>query len=198
MKNTTAIVDYGAGNTSSVINSLARIGAEYQLTSDPQIIKNAARVILPGVGHAGAAMEQLKKKNLITLLKTIEQPMLGICLGMQLMFEQSEEGDTRCLGIIPECIKRFESFKKFKVPHMGWNDFFPDMDNKLFLGLNSSESMYFVHSYFAEKGEFTTGICDYTKPFTAAIQYKNFYGVQFHPEKSGAIGQKILENFILL
>jgi imidazole glycerol-phosphate synthase subunit HisH len=192
----TAIVDYGAGNTCSVINTLDRIGASYVLTSDPKILIDADRVILPGVGHAAAAMEQLHKSNLTEILKAIKQPFLGICLGMQLMFDYSEEGDTTCLGLIGGKVRRFIPVSGYKVPHMGWNDFLPDQNNALFSGMNASESMYFVHSYYAEKGDFTTGICDYTHPFTAAVQYQNFYGVQFHPEKSGNAGQKILENFL--
>jgi len=198
MNKMTAIIDYGAGNTCSVINTLERIGASYVLTSDPEVIKEAARVIFPGVGHAAAAMEQLDKSNLINVLKDIKQPFLGICLGMQLMFRHSEEGNTSCLGLIAGEVRRFKPNDGHKVPHMGWNDFYPDQSNALFSGMNASESMYFVHSYYAEKGDFTIGMCDYTVPFTASVQYRNFYGVQFHPEKSGAIGQKILENFLLI
>lgn len=196
MNKMTAIVDYGAGNTCSVINTLDRIGASYVLTSDPKILTASGRVILPGVGHAAAAMEQLHKSNLTEVLKAIKQPFLGICLGMQLMFDYSEEGNTTCLGLINGKVRRFSPASGYKVPHMGWNDFYVDQKNALFNGMNASESMYFVHSYYAEKGDFTTGICDYGHAFTAAVQYRNFYGVQFHPEKSGYVGQKILENFL--
>jgi len=196
MDNKTAIIDYGAGNTQSVINALGRIGADYLLTDDPTVISEARRVIFPGVGHAAAAMEQLEKSNLIDVIRSIKQPFLGICLGMQLMFQHSEEGNTTCLGLIDGEVRRFKTNFGNKVPHMGWNDFYPDQKNALFSGLNATESMYFVHSYYAEKGDFTTGICDYGHAFTAAVQYRNFFGVQFHPEKSGDVGQKILENFL--
>jgi imidazole glycerol-phosphate synthase subunit HisH len=198
MNNKTAIIDYGAGNTRSVINTLERIGADYLLTSDPGVIREAGRVIFPGVGHAAAAMEQLEKSNLIGVIKSIKQPFLGICLGMQLMFQHSEEGNTPCLGLIDGEVRRFKTTSGYKVPHMGWNDFYPDLQNNLFRGMNVSESMYFVHSYYAEKDDFTSGMCDYTVPFSASVQYRNFYGVQFHPEKSGAAGQKVLENFLLI
>lgn len=198
MDNKTAIIDYGAGNTQSVINALERIGADYLLTADPNVISEARRVIFPGVGHAAAAMEQLEKSNLIDVIRSIKQPFLGICLGMQLMFQHSEEGNTTCLGLIDGEVRRFKTNLGYKVPHMGWNDFYPDLHNHLFKGMNVSESMYFVHSYYAEKGDFTSGMCNYTVPFSASVQYGNFYGVQFHPEKSGTAGQKVLENFLLI
>ncbi len=194
----TAIVDYGAGNTKSVMNALDRLEAEYILTSNYDKIQNADRLILPGVGHAKAAMEQLKSRNLINVLIEYKKPFLGICLGMQLMFEHSEEGNTECLGLIPDRIRKFNLLSGFKVPHMGWNDFAPDVNCNLFSGLPENIPVYFVHSYYAEITEYSMGICDYIQTFCAAITCKNFFGLQFHPEKSGVFGEQIMKNFINL
>lgn len=192
----TVIVDYGAGNTRSVMNTLNRLGVDYVLTSDIATISNSERLILPGVGHAEAAMTQLKNRGLVDVLKNYKKPFLGICLGMQLMFEYSEEGDTKCLGLIPGQIKKFLPNGTNKVPHMGWNDFSDECRHFVFGGLNSKETAYFVHSYYAEVCDHTISICDYIVPFSAAVAFNNFVGIQFHPEKSGTIGQTILNNFI--
>ncbi|HMR89883.1 MAG TPA: imidazole glycerol phosphate synthase subunit HisH [Saprospiraceae bacterium] len=191
----TAIVDYGAGNTKSVTNLLDRLGQQYVLTADENEIRKADRLILPGVGHAASAMESLKKSGLIPTLKTYQKPFLGICLGMQLMYDFSEEGEVDCLGIIPGCVKKFESDGKIKVPHMGWNTIQTDIDNPLFENIPNHSYVYFVHSYFAAISKETIASCDYIFPFSAAVQYRNFFAVQFHPEKSGAVGQKMMENF---
>lgn len=192
----TVIIDYGAGNTRSVMNTLNRLGVDYVLTSDIATISNSERLILPGVGHAEAAMTQLKNRSLVDVLKNYKNPFLGICLGMQLMFEYSEEGDTRCLGLIPGEIKKFITHSKNKVPHMGWNDFSNECGHFVFEGLKSKETAYFVHSYYADVSDHTISKCDYIIPFSAAVAFNNFVGIQFHPEKSGTIGQTILHNFI--
>ncbi|MFZ1749283.1 MAG: imidazole glycerol phosphate synthase subunit HisH [Saprospiraceae bacterium] len=191
----TVIIDYGAGNTQSVINALERLGISYKLTSEIDCIMSASRIILPGVGHAAAAMQQLNQRGLVDVLQQYDKPLLGVCLGMQLLYEHSEEGDTRCLGVVPGLVKRFSPQSGIKVPHMGWNDLQIEANHPLFEGLEITESMYFVHSYYAIFGDYTIGSCTYNFTFSAAIQYKNFYGVQFHPEKSGEKGQLILRNF---
>jgi len=191
----TAIVDYGAGNTKSVTNLLDRLGQQYLLTADENQILMADRLILPGVGHSASAMDSLNKSGLIPTLKTYQKPFLGICLGMQLMYDFSEEGEVDCLGIIPGGVKKFESDGKFKVPHMGWNTIQTGIDNPLFENIPNHSYVYFVHSYFAAISKETIASCDYIFPFSAAVQYRNFYAVQFHPEKSGVLGQKMMENF---
>lgn len=192
----TILVDYGAGNTRSVMNALDRIGAPYILSSDHKVIANAERLILPGVGHAGAAMSQLRAYDLISVLRDFQKPLLGICLGMQLLFEFSEEGSTICLGLLTGKIKKFTTDGPYKVPHMGWNDFVHDQDHYIFDGLCKVESAYFVHSYFAEISDYTLASCHYIKPFSAVIVHGNRIGMQFHPEKSGMLGHKLLSNFI--
>ena len=192
-----AIIDYDAGNTRSVINALKRIGVQYQLTDDAEMIHSADKVIFPGVGHAFTAMKRLQEKNLVEIIKSCSQPFLGICLGMQLLFEHSEEGNTTCLEIIPGKVKGFVAEEGFKVPHMGWNDniMFNSNECILFKGLDRIET-YFVHSYYAELGTYTTTLCNYGIDFTASVRLDNFFGVQFHPEKSGKVGEQILKNFI--
>ena len=194
-----AIIDYDAGNTKSVINALRRIGVSYVLTSNKDDIQAAEKVIFPGVGHAFAAMEKLENKGLVPILQSCKQPFLGICLGMQLLFEKSEEGDTLCLGILPGTIRQFESSPSFKVPHMGWNTnkIYNEENAGLFKGLDNCET-YFVHSYYADVGSYSSTICDYGIEFSASVKWNNFYGVQFHPEKSGKVGEQILKNFIEL
>jgi glutamine amidotransferase len=194
----TVIVDYGAGNTQSVINALERIGADYALSSDIDTINNSDRLILPGVGHAAAAMQKLEKNGLTEVLRQYRKPFLGICLGMQLMFTHSEEGDTTCLGLMPGKIMRFKADAVQKVPHMGWNDFEPNLQSPLFKGISSKVAVYFVHSYYAEVTEYSIGKCFYGIDFCAAIGFHNYYGLQFHPEKSGEIGQRMILNFLQL
>ncbi|SNT00727.1 imidazole glycerol phosphate synthase subunit hisH [Ekhidna lutea] len=190
-----AIVKYNAGNIRSVKNALDRIGVESVITDDPETLNSAEKVIFPGVGEAGTAMSYLKERGLDEVIISLKQPFLGICLGMQLMCSHSEEKDTTCLGIFKEKVRKFPS--KGIVPHMGWNDF-TKTEGPLFEGITTTDNMYFVHSYYAEVGEDTVGETDYLVPFTSALQKDNFYGVQFHPEKSADVGQKLLENFLKL
>lgn len=187
------VIDYGAGNVQSVMYALNRLNIEASLSNDPDEIKKADKLIFPGVGAAGAAMKELKKFGLDTLIPNLTQPFLGICLGMQIMCPSSEENDTDCLGVIDTAVKRFESDEE-KVPHMGWNNV-RDRSTLLFDGV-SDEQMYFVHSYYVPLGDYTIGTCDYIIPFSAALKKDNFYATQFHPEKSGGIGELILKNFI--
>jgi len=188
-----AIIDYGAGNVKSVQNAVEKLGFETIITSDFEEIKNAEKVIFPGVGEASTAMKYLKKLKLDELIPTLKQPFLGICLGQQLLCNFSEEGDTKCLGIFDLNVKEFTSTDI--VPHMGWNNL-QKMSGDLFEAISAEENFYFVHSYYCEIGENTTSECDYILPFSATLQKDNFYGTQFHPEKSGAVGAKILENFL--
>jgi glutamine amidotransferase len=193
-----AIINYGAGNTQSVINCLERIQCEYILTDQPVSIVSADKVILPGVGHAATAMQSLKDKGLIEIIKNYEKPLLGICLGMQLLYDFSEEGDTTCLGIIPGNIKKFKPLNYEKIPHMGWNQISKRSLDPLYEDVADGENFYFVHSYYAEISKYTETICEYIRPFTASCRYGNFYGMQFHPEKSGKIGENLIQKFINL
>ena len=190
-----AIIDYVAGNVKSVENAVRRLGCENIITSDFEEIRNAEKVIFPGVGEASTAMKYLKQKNLEKLIPTLKQPFLGICLGQQLLCDFSEEGATKCLGIFDLKVKEFPSTDI--VPHMGWNNL-QKLQGPLFEGISEADNFYFVHSYYCEIGEFTTSECDYILPFSATLQKDNFYGTQFHPEKSGDVGSKILENFLKL
>lgn len=188
-----AIVKYNAGNIRSVKNALDRIGVESILTDDPEELRNAEKVIFPGVGEASTAMKYLKERGLDEVIKSFTQPFLGICLGMQLMCNHSEENDTECLGIFKEKVKLFPPEEL--VPHMGWNDFISHA-GPLFEGISTVDNMYFVHSYYAETGEHTIGTTNYILPFSSALQKDNFYGVQFHPEKSADVGSRLLKNFL--
>ena len=190
-----AIIKYNAGNISSVKNALTRLGYESIITSDSEEILNAEKVIFPGVGEASSAMKYLNEYNLDKTILCIKKPMLGICLGQQLMCSYSEEGSTQCLGIFNTKVKKFPNTEL--VPHMGWNNF-SKVKGELFNGLENTNNVYFVHSYYAEVNEQTTAVCDYIKPFSAAMQRDNFYATQFHPEKSADIGEKILKNFLNL
>jgi len=190
-----AIVKYNAGNICSVRNALRRIGTAAIITDDAQIIANADKVILPGVGAAGTAMSHLKEKYLDQVIACLQQPVLGICLGMQLMCAFSEEDDTTCMGIFDQRVLRFRGIEK--VPQVGWNNIYHLM-GPLFEDINEQEYMYFVHSYYASAGAHTIATTEYGAGYSAAIQQNNFYGVQFHPEKSGAAGQRVLQNFIEL
>jgi glutamine amidotransferase len=193
-----AIINYGAGNTQSVINCLERIQCPFILTDQPDEIISADKVILPGVGHAAAAMDSLVNKRLVEIIKNYKKPLLGICLGMQLLYDFSEEGDTTCLGIIPGNIKKFKSFTNEKVPHMGWNQISKRTLDPLYEAIVDEENFYFVHSYYAEISSFTETVCEYITPFTATCRYENFYGMQFHPEKSGKVGENLIQKFINL
>ena len=193
-----AIVDYEAGNIKSVTNALERLGVEYTLTADPDAIRAADKVILPGVGNAAAAMASLRAKGLEPVIRSLRQPVLGICVGMQLMCRRSEEGDVACMDIFDCEVKRFAPEPGIKVPHMGWN-ILANISGKLFRGLQPSPYVYFVHSSYAGLCPDTVATCRHgSTMFSAALKYENFYGTQFHPEKSGAIGETILKNFIAL
>jgi glutamine amidotransferase len=194
------LIDYGAGNVRSVIFALRRLGIEAKLSSDSAEIIAADKIIFPGVGEASSAMQVLKDRQLDLLIPQLKQPVLGICLGMQLLCRHSEEGNTHGLNIFPAQVKRFmpESKDAFqKVPHMGWNAL-GNVQGKLFEGISSDASVYFVHSYYAELAPYTTATTDYNTTFSAALCRDNFYAVQFHPEKSGKTGERILENFLKL
>ncbi len=190
------IIDYNAGNTRSVMNALDRLGAEYELTDDAQKILAAEKVIFPGVGHAKHAMDSLKNKGLVDVIKSVSQPLLGICVGMQLLYECSEEGNTDCLGIIEGTVKKFDD-QKVIVPQVGWNTNFLTK-NRLFQGLKESIYLYAVHSFRADVGAHTISTSTYGTEYSSAVQFNNFYGVQFHPEKSSKDGQLIIKNFLEL
>ena len=194
-----AIIDYDTGNLRSVCNALDRIGAEYVLTDDPGVIAQADRVLLPGVGEASSAMKKLQERGLCDVIKSLKVPVLGICIGMQLMCRHSEEGDVDCLGIFDADVCRFEAAPAtgVKVPHMGWNAV-AELKTGLFDGLENGEFVYFVHSYAASVCGDTIAVSDNGRQFSAAMRHGNFYGAQFHPEKSGGVGERILRNFMNL
>lgn len=203
------IIDYNAGNIRSVENALKRLNVEPVITADKQLIRHADKVIFPGVGEAATTMSFLQERGLDVLIKSLTQPVLGICLGMQLMSRYSEEGATNCLGIFDTEVKRFESLRhEDKVPHMGWNTIYNLQNNMkvvdggmkpgscLFKGVADNSYVYFVHSYYVPVNDYTVATTDYIQPFSAAIQKDNFFATQFHPEKSGSIGEQILKNFL--
>lgn len=189
-----AIVKYNAGNVASVANALRRLGVEPVITDDDAAIRAAEKVIFPGVGEASTAMAYLRGRGLDAVVRSLSQPVLGICLGMQLLCSSSEENQTECLGLLPYRVKRFEN-GSMKVPHVGWNSI-SDLSGPLFDGVQQNSHVYFVHGYYVETSQHTTAKCDYGLPFSAAISYENFYAVQFHAEKSGVVGEQILENFL--
>ncbi len=189
------IVNYGAGNIFSLTAALERLDITYGMINTEVDLGKYSHIIIPGVGHAGAAMEKLKGTGLIKAIKNLNKPVLGICVGMQLITEHSEEGDSALLEIIPVKTKKFDKALNIKIPHMGWNAIQPNK-NPLFTGIENNEQFYFVHSYFIEYNPtFDIASADYGIKFSAAIQKDNFYGVQFHPEKSGKAGELILKNF---
>jgi len=188
-----AILKYNAGNIKSVQNALSRLGFESIITDNPDELKAADKVIFPGVGEAGSAMKYLKERGLDKTIISLKQPVLGICLGLQLMCRSSEEASTVCLGIFDTDVKLFPPVDK--IPHMGWNNFFT-LKGELFTGINLTDDVYYVHSYYPEISSCTSATCDYILPFSAAMQKNNFYATQFHPEKSAYIGEKILHNFL--
>lgn len=191
-----AIVKYNAGNVESVKNALNRLGVNPVLTDDANELQTADKVIFPGVGEASTAMNYLRLRNLDTAIKSLKQPVLGVCLGMQLLCESSEENETNCLGILPYRVRKFES-ENLKIPQMGWNNIY-NLKSDLFAGVEENSFVYFVHSFYVEIGAETTAVCDYGIKFSAAVRHKNFYAVQFHAEKSGTVGEQILGNFLKL
>ena len=191
-----AIIKYNAGNVQSVQYALQRIGVTSIVTDDENEIRRAEKVIFPGVGHANAAMQYLRERELDKIIISLQQPVLGICLGLQLLCTHSEEGDTPCLGIFDTEVKLFAS-TGLKVPQMGWNNIY-DLKSGLFEGLAEESFIYNVHSYYAALSNQTIATTDYVLPYSAALRKNNFYAVQFHPEKSGKIGEKILKNFIAM
>jgi glutamine amidotransferase len=190
-----AIINYNAGNIRSVSLALERLGIQAEITDNPNIIKSSDKVIFPGVGEASTTMNYLRLKKINQLLPELKQPVLGICLGMQLMCNYSMEGNTPCIGIFDELIEKFPT--KEKVPHVGWNKI-NNLKGELFKDIPKNSYVYFVHSYFANQSQYSIADSNYIKPFTAAMQKDNFYATQFHPERSGKIGELILKNFIEL
>lgn len=194
----TVIIKYNAGNVQSVLFALERIGMKGILSDNAEEIRSADKVIFPGVGEASSAMNFLKEKKLDVVIKNLKQPTLGICLGMQLMCRHSEENNTECLGIIDSNVKLFPGNKGgLKVPQIGWNNIF-SLKGKLFEGIPENSFMYFVHSYYVEQNANSLATTNYILNYCSAMQKDNFYAVQFHPEKSSSLGQKILENFLRL
>lgn len=191
-----AIIDYGAGNITSVKNLLNLLQVECIITSKVEILQHAEKIIFPGVGHAHFAMTRLRELNLINFIKNYTKPFLGICLGLQLMCEYSEEGNTSCLSIVPTKVRKFPPTDI--IPHMGWNSVHFVSNNPLFQGIPQNTDFYFVHSYYLEDSSFCIAKCQYNIEFCCAIQKDNFWGVQFHPEKSAEYGKKIIQNFINL
>lgn len=197
-----SIVKYNAGNIFSVINAVKRLGVEPLWTDDPAELMSSDKVIFPGQGEAKNAMEYLRERNLDKVIADLKQPVLGICIGQQLLCQHSEEGDTDCIGIFPIQVKRFQpNVHEEKVPCMGWNSLElcgTDGVSPLFKGLGEKDFVYFVHSYYCELCEHTIAKADYIQPYSAALQKDNFFATQFHPEKSGWVGDKIIKNFIEL
>ena len=196
-----AIIDSGGANIASVTFALERCGAAATLTTDAEMIASADKVILPGVGAAPVAMAQLQKAGLVDCIRGLTQPVLGICLGMQLLFERSEEGDTALLGLIPGTVGAFQPAPGLSIPHMGWNRLLPTAGaaaNPLLKGIDDGAHVYFVHSYCAPVSGDTVAACRYGADFTALVAHGNFMGAQFHPERSGPIGARILQNFLEL
>jgi len=197
------VIDSGGANLASLQFALRRLGANAEVTQDPERIRAASHVLLPGVGAAPDAMARLAAAGVDAVLPTLQQPVLGICLGMQLLFEASEEtsgaaGETRCLGIVPGRVARMAASCERPVPHMGWNQLEVLQDDPLFRGISRGDYVYFVHSFAAPVGTSTLAACDYGGTFTAAVRRGNFRGVQFHPERSAAVGARLLANFIAL
>ncbi|MFM1887436.1 MAG: imidazole glycerol phosphate synthase [Pseudomonadota bacterium] len=194
-----AIIDSGGANLASLVYALQRMGASAVVTADAQLIRAAPRVLLPGVGSAGNAMQRLRAAGLHEVIPQLTQPLLGICLGMQLLFEASAEGDggpTACLGILPGRVERLRASPQHPVPHMGWNTTQPVEADPLFAGLSASDYFYFVHSYRAPLGAFTLARSEYSETFSSAVRHRNFRGVQFHPERSAGPGARLLANFL--
>ncbi len=195
-----AIIDYKTGNLRSVENALNRLGAEWMLTADAETIRRADRVLLPGVGHAGEAIGRLREAGLDEVIKRLRRPVLGICVGMQVMCRHTDEGDADGIGLFDTRVRRFQPQPGDKVPHMGWNSI-SNLEGKLFKGIEPGSYVYYVHSFRADLCPDTIATTRYGAGgmmFSAALKYENFYGTQFHPEKSGDVGEKILKNFLSL
>ena len=192
------LVDAGGTNIGSVRYALQRLGADAELTSDAAAIRAADKVILPGVGAAGPGMARLRELGLVELMRSLTQPVLGVCLGMQLLCERSEEGQTECLGVIPATVRRFAEAPGLRVPHMGWNRLRGERTHPLIAGLGDDDWAYFVHSYAVPVGEDTLATADFGGAFSAVVARGNFHGMQFHPERSAAVGAKLLKNFLEL
>lgn len=189
------ILKYKAGNTASVSNALQRLKSEYIITDETLQLDHCDAIVFPGVGHAASAMNDLRLKKLDGWLKNTDKPILGICLGMQLMFDSTEEGDCETLGLIPGRLKKFDKLAA-KVPHMGWNQLDKLKDHPVLEGIGKNQSLYYVHSYYAPVNEYTIASCNYINPFAAVVARNNYIGVQFHPEKSGQVGSLLLQNFL--
>jgi glutamine amidotransferase len=198
MTSDVAIIDSGGANIASLRFALERLGASSTLTVDADELRATPRVILPGVGAAADAMRRLESLRLVEVIRELRQPVLGICLGMQLLFDASDEGDTRCLGLLPGRVERFPDRDGFPVPHMGWNQLDFESDAALLTGIDRGEYVYFVHSYRAPVGPWTVATSDYGGEFSAVVQQRNFYGAQFHPERSGPVGARLLAGFLEL
>lgn len=192
------LVDAGGTNIGSVRYALQRLGVEAALTADPDTIRGADKVILPGVGAAGPGMARLRELGLVELMRSLTQPVLGVCLGMQLLCAHSEEGDTDCLGVIDAPVRRFHEAPGLRVPHMGWNALAPVRTHPLLDGLAAGEQAYFVHSYAVPMGDYTLATADFGAAFSAVIARGNFHGMQFHPERSAGVGARLLQNFLSL
>mgnify|MGYP000402636825 CR=1 FL=1 len=194
----TVIIKYNAGNIQSVLYALERLGVSATVTDNLETIQTADKVIFPGVGEASTAMDYLKQRNLDQLIKNLKQPVLGICLGMQLMCMHSEENDTTCLGIFEEKVKQFTPLDvSYKVPQIGWNTLY-NLKTNLFKSVPENGYMYFVHGYYAAMGAHTIATTNYIQEYSSALHKDNYYGVQFHPEKSAKLGEQIIQNFIAL
>lgn len=193
-----AVIKYNSGNVQSVLYAMERLGVEAELTDDPEKIRAADKVIFPGQGEASSAMRYLKERKLDRLISEIKQPFLGVCLGLQLLCEHSEENDTECLGVFPVKVKRFvpENSQEFKVPHVGWNELENLADNALLKDMPGEPFVYYVHSFYAELSDLTIAQTHYIHDFSAILHRDNYYAIQAHPEKSGLVGEKLLENFL--
>jgi glutamine amidotransferase len=190
------ILQYNSGNIMSVRVALDRLGYKTVISSDPGELVRAEKIIIPGVGEARSAMNHIIERGLDSVIRSLRQPVLGICLGLQLMCSYSEEGNTHCLGIFDTAVKKLPSAAK--IPHMGWNDFSRLTDDPLMTGINITDDVYYVHSYYTAVNDCTTAVCDYSVPFSAAMRKDNFFATQFHPEKSAEAGARILKNFLEL
>jgi glutamine amidotransferase len=193
-----AIIDNGGANLASLRYALERLGAQSRVTSDPGLVTAAPRVLLPGVGAAGDAMRRLENARLVDTLRGLRKPVLGICLGMQLLFEHSAEGDTRCLGILSGSVRRLDATPDHPAPHTGWSPLTMHGPDPLLVGIADGDHAYFVHAYAADVGPDTTALARHALPLSAVVRHGNFHGVQFHPERSAAVGARVLKNFLEL